>query len=508
MSSTLNESVINPINDFYAAFSDERHYLRQLQPLKESRFIAFARDRGVYLGGVIKGGPTEFFENGLLDVEKIAEDGSLYFHPFQFYSAFRLEKLKRESGNARKADWLSKDPSLQEAASALAVRNNKLVKMAMILEPAYWPYVTGHQSLPYWSANNDEAFYQRKSDYGSKVKNLVKNLDVFEWQEYHRQLRVDAAKLDNNGELYLLLRLSIWKKREKLTGYISGALWIRHIAEIIRRVFEDVHQCVWDEEDQAFGWWLEGGRKVAFGAARPLDLPGHSRTRIVTGFGLATGSCVRWYVEGETELAAVKRIIPKPELKNIELINLKGNFRTGKSNIAMKLVDFLTEDIIQRRLSIISFDQDVADNVKTIKGFIQRGEFIGLIFANAPDFEFQNFSLKELIDIAIIVDEDDGFDSRHFLESDWSGVDSGKTFENRYKDLSSRKESLKGEKWGAALGTYALDNQQREDNGEERSFIKSIREASRARLSNYDLFKECYTCDPDSFEIKALSEKY
>lgn len=507
MSATLNGPVINPINDFYSAFSEERHYLRQLQPLRESQFIAFAKKRGFYLRGVITGEPTEFAEQGLLDVEKIGEDGSLYFHPFQFYSAFRLEKLKRESGNSQKQEWLTEDEWLRDAASAMAKKNNEIIKLAMILEPVFWPFVTGKQSFPFFMSN-DEAFYKIKADYGAEVKKLVKSLDVFEWQEHHQELRVSAAKLDNNGELYLLLRLSIWRKRELLTGQLSGALWIRHIAEIIRRVFEDVHQCVWDEEDQAFGWWLEGGRKVAFGAARPLDSPGHSRNRLVTGFGLATGSCVRWYVEGETEFGAVKRIIPKPELQNIELINLKGNFTSGKSNIAMKLLDFLTEDINQRRLSIISFDKDVADNVKTIKGFIQRGEFVGLIFANKPDFEFQNFSLKELIEIAITVDEDDGFDSRHFRESDWSGVNSGKTFENRYKDLSSRKESLKGEKWGAALGTYALSNQQREDNGEERSFIKSIREASRARLSNYDLFKECYTCDPDSFEIKALPDKY
>jgi hypothetical protein len=35
------------------------------------------------------------------------------------------------------------------------------------------------------------------------------------------------------------------------------ALWIRHIAEMIRLAFEEQYEVKWDEEDWAYGHWLE-----------------------------------------------------------------------------------------------------------------------------------------------------------------------------------------------------------------------------------------------------------
>jgi hypothetical protein len=92
-------------------------------------------------------------------------------------------------------------------------------------------------------------------------------------------------------------------------------------------------------------------------------------------------------------------------------MNLKGNIATGKDNIAMMLADALAQDIAQRRFSMISFDVDVDvdANVKQIRRQLSEDRVVGFIAANTPDFEFANFTLEELVEVACRIDEHYGF---------------------------------------------------------------------------------------------------
>jgi hypothetical protein len=57
---------------------------------------------------------------------------------------------------------------------------------------------------------------------------------------------------------------------------------------MIRLAFEEQYDVKWDEEDWAYGHWLENGRKFTYGYERPLDQPDESQSRLAFLFRLAT----------------------------------------------------------------------------------------------------------------------------------------------------------------------------------------------------------------------------
>jgi hypothetical protein len=291
----------------------------------------------------------------------------------------------------------------------------------------------------------------------------------------------------------------MWSKREELTGNISGALWIRHIAEVIRRAFEDACQgLLWPEEYDAGGNRPPETNSRRFGSERPTDNIFKAKPHLAYTFGLFTGSAVRWYVEGDTEYYALRQAFPDPAAFGIETVNLRANFSGG--SVPLRLTDLLQEDIRQRRFSMISFDGDRKDHEKVIKALAKN--VVGHIAFHKPDFEFANFDLEELVEIAARMDDRfEGISGDVVRKADWTGIGSAKTFEERYVEVSERKPgSLKGELWGKALAAYALENPSRK-NGSERTFCKQLRAAEYAWNSKYEDHKARFEIDPNTLEL-------
>jgi hypothetical protein len=405
---------------------------------------------------------------------------------------------KRESTVSLVEGAIESKPTEVEVGG-LARRWNEIATLAILLEPVYWPRITGVQR--HGGAVGFPEFNTRWEQYHAKACDLVARLSPQFWHKAHKELRDDAAWMDGNDNLYLLLRVSTWEERKKLTGTISGALWIRHLAEVIRRGFEEVHQTEWPEEDRAFVIWSKGGRKRVLGSERPLDDEFRSKVHLAYRFGLFTGSPVRWYVEGGTERFAVQEILSQPERYGVGLVNLRGAIKDGSRNIAMTLQDSLLEDRALRRFSVISFDLDEKENVKLIQRQVQEDNIVGMIAAHDPDFEFANFHVRELVDIAAQIDVESGFPGDNVREADWSGVTSGKAFEAKYRKVSARRPSgLKGEQWGRALARYARANPRRSDNGITRPLLSQVQAALHAWNSNYDVETEMFRFDPNTFE--------
>jgi len=368
-----------------------------------------------------------------------------------------------------------------------------------LLEPIYWPRITDQRS---GSAELTESeFEMLLRSYERKALDLVRSLDPDVWRNVHELLRQDAARLDNNAELYMLLRLSTWQQRVRLTGSVSGALWIRQIAEVIRRGFEAAQGVAWEEEYLAFGLWPESGRRVALGSTRPLDDELKATPYVTRWWGLTSGSLVRWYVEGDTEYYAILSVFQSPSTFGIELVNLKGMIRAERANAALTLEQLLIEDKGQRRFSLVSFDMDVSQNIKVVQGQIRQHNIIGSVAGHKPDFEFANFNIKELVEVAAQTDEAQGAFGDVLRIADWSGVTRARAFEERYKQFSSRRpRSLKGREWGEALIKYAIENPKRSDDGMDRPFWRAVQAALSARIANYDFQKDHFGFDPDTLE--------
>ncbi len=491
-------------------YTDELGLLRQNRLQDEGGFIRFSSERGISVWGIITGDPGDFYRRRWLSSDGTNYNGGPLFHPFRMYTLFKI--LEACKLNIATSSTINRDSLIGLIECALSLMQNveqigemtsqwdQVVNLAILLEPIYWPKITGHLSIS--GIMNEENFKKHRECYRDKIRQLVVSLNSTDWRKIHESLRFDAANIDDNGSLYLLLRLSSWSQRERLKGHIAGALWFRHMAEVIRRAFEDFTSEKWEEEDQAYGMWSHGVRTNIYGSERPLDDELHSRPYIALYHRLFTGSVIRWYVEGDTEYYAILKILPELSKIGVELVNLHGNIATSKQNVALKLRDCLKEDKALRRFSMISFDTDVAANVKLVKRQIKQKNIIGFIAAHKPDFEFSNFTIYELSDIAAKIYETGGFSGKVIRNANWSGVDCSRIFEERYKKFSAKHpQSLKGKEWGEALASYALEHPHREDDGSERPFWREIRVALQSRVANYDFQKDHYEFNPVTFEL-------
>ena len=505
----MDENEQPTLREYIQQWSQDLYELRQNMLMDESTLITFARDRGLPIWGIVTGDPGKFHRRGWLASDGSDRDGKPLFHPFRLYPIHRLLRacdlkvtrsaaLNRETVIGLFKLMLSEVPSDDRLTSS-AASWNKIVDLAILLEPVYWPNITGQTVVRGGIGQND--IEARFGQYREKILHLVKGLDPQFWRFIHEDLRRDASSIDDNPELYVLLRVSKWDQREKLKGGVSGSLWIRHIAEVIRRAFEQTHCECWPEEYQSFGEWYPTGRKLSFGSERPFDDVLRTRPYAAYNFGLFTGSAVRWYVEGETEYYSILEVLGEPAKLGIELVNLRGVIASERDNIALKLGDWLKEDKALRRFSIISFDLDVSANSRAIEQQVKQANVVGHIAAHKPDFETANFSISELAEVAAGIDEANGFSGAALRNAVWTEITNASAFEVQYRKISLRKRStLKGEVWGRALALYAIEHPIRSDTGEDRPLLREFEIAERSRIAHYDLESEYFGFEPQTFE--------
>jgi hypothetical protein len=92
---------------------------------------------------------------------------------------------------------------------------------------------------------------------------------------------------------------------------------------------------------------------------------------------------------------------------------------------------------------------------------------------HSPDFEYDNFSLSELLDTVLERDEDRRCGTSQIRAADWTKITNASDFMEQYNRLTENLEALKkGEAWGRGLAMYALDRPNRSDNGQERKMVR------------------------------------
>jgi hypothetical protein len=317
-SSTREASQIEDFREHLEKWSQDLGWLQQNSLLDEGNFISFARDRGAAIQGGVTGDPGELCRRGWLMSDGVDYKGDPMFHPFRLYPLLRVldaGKITRGMSTFTQRDSPLPPMELElmflrnvDQIDDTAWQENQIVNLAVLLEPLYWTRITGG-TLSRRGRMSESEYRALQDQYRQKALNLVRTLDPTVWRKIHESLCWQASVMDENSKLYLLLRLAKWQQREQLKGAIAGALWIRHLAEVIRRAFEEVFAERWIEEDQGSGIWCPGGREMFYGSERPLDNELHSRPYITWEYGLFTGSVVRWYVEGETEYHAILYIL-------------------------------------------------------------------------------------------------------------------------------------------------------------------------------------------------------
>jgi hypothetical protein len=206
-------------------------------------------------------------------------------------------------------------------------------------------------------------------------------------------------------------------------------------------------------------------------------------------------------VEGDTEYFAFLELLSEPQHFGIELINLKGEIASRKGNTAVKLEGFLKEDRRLQRFSMLSLDHDVGENRRFVRRQILEGSLVGVVALHKPDFEFANFSVTELVEIAARMDESMGLTGASIRNAKRDAITGAKAFESWYRSSSERYGAdLKGPAWGHALGTCAREHPKGKD-GCERPMIEQIRAASFGWSISYRSHYAHFTLDPDTFKL-------
>lgn len=485
---------------------------RQNELMSEAQFLNFLRDRGLPAFGGLDGDPGEFERRNWLHCDMRNSNEAPLFHPFRIYPAMRIldhcnlriarSASLRPEGYMRIAQMMLKLMPCEAEFLKLGAEWNKAVDLAVLLEPIYWPQIVGSRRLSSELPQLEAA--KAFKEFRIKVLKYVKSLNPLLWRRVHECIRLDASSLDSNSSLYILLRTVKWESRKILKGQISAALWLRHMAEVIRRGFEEAFSEKWLEEYEASGHWPHGVRRRKFGDERPLDNTMRTKPFIANEFGLFTGSSVRWYVEGDTEYFAFLELLSDDAAHyGIEIINLKGEIAANKGNSALRLAGMLREDCNLRRFSMITMDADVEANRKFVQRQIVQENFVGGVWSQRPDFEFANFSLTELIEIAADLEEGKEFKNSEKHKS----IANAKEFEEWFCSVSKRsKGGLKGEVWGRALAKYANKHPKMKE-GLERPMIVQWRAAVYSWSCNYLRHFDRYTLDPHTFEPITRPEK-
>jgi hypothetical protein len=503
------DTALDEIRRFQADWADDLELLRQNRLFDESALLTFLKERGVPVAGVIVGEPSDLHKRGWLTGDGANEDGKPMYHPFRLFVVHQIleacklrvataASLRRDTILALVQHVVEGLPPLEEIGNRSATWN-RIVDLAILAEPVYWPNLISRVSMG--AGLSFEGHLAKVDEYRGKLLALVRTLDPQVWEEHHKNLRTTAAWMDGNTYLYVMLRVASWEQRQELKGAIGAALWIRHIAEMIRRAFEEALNTHWLEEDQAFGHWHTGARAKRFGADRPFDDILRAKPYVAYNFGLFTGSAIRWYLEGETEFFAVCAILSEADRFAVELVNLHGGIGTGKNNVPLKLESMLREDLAFRRFSMISVDGDSEPALKAIRRQVAQDNIVGSINVHRPDFEFANFTVGELAEVAAQIDEANGVSGDGVRLANWTGIGSGSAFEENYRRNSKRpRSSLKGEEWGRALGEFAMKNPNRADNGIERPIRRQVWSAFHGWQSNYDYQRERFTFDSKTLE--------
>ncbi len=533
----LTSDVLFPFILEHASFLDQ---FGQLELLEETSFIRWATEREIQVStGILQTDVEKFWLRGWFRADRVSrrhlksyfrDDGKpvsglncqlgsshgragrwhrydFCLHPFRFYPLMRLLDLmewrltrasilypsgvKRYAGDySRQFQRHRRGPHFIEQLNWW----NGIADLAILLEPLYWPQMTRHTSGRSMIAAREKPLgstAKRLKKYSASVLETTARIPKARLAHAHMELRHEAARIDDNHELYLLLRCSSWQRRERVRDALGGAMWLRHTAEVLRHAYDELYEDRLVHEDEAFGTWASGAREWLYGSEYPLDDERELVRRTLPRWGLTTAPRVRFYVEGDTEEGALTDGLQGLIGVGVEIVNLKAK------GWRLWLRDQLKADKKARRFSFIMVDGDREDVLRSIRRHAREDLIVGMVFVNRPDLESHAFSIGQLVDAANRVEKSRDLQFDKLLsQSDFDQCRNARDFDECYRTLRGTA-SIKGADWGQALMRVAWASRAG-SNDEEHVLVRAVMCAMRGVTSDYDAQRLRARVDPDT----------
>ena len=249
------------------------------------------------------------------------------------------------------------------------------------------------------------------------------------------------------------------------------------------------------EEDEMGYSWEAGDLKDYYYGAQRLTDNHKAKSEFLRDLGLDYSVRLRWYVEGDTELSAIKSELGYHPA--VEIINLRGSV-AAKQGRGLSFKENLLNDINRSVYSWVSLDGDVDDNLRVLKKAVENDEMFGMFFVSYPDFEFANFTLDELVEILWDIASENGAEpseKQELVERTSSARTGKELFKLARQAVTALGRADKGDVWGKKLMSFAQKNpqmKQSDGSSRDRPVIEAIYEALHTIDCNYYLSrKEC-----------------
>ena len=383
----------------------------QLPFVSEHSFDSFIRNRGFSVGIA---GVRSFVASGL--IEKL-DAGAGDFHPFQIWPISRLFRgfdIQLDAGisyygldptGLRKfidLNWSRRAKALTDLPkSDLCVEFNRhLFPLLLWLESLFLPVVRGprpgvvsltNSDILTWSMWVDRTDFQDLLD-----KHSISIAQLSGWRD---KILFDAFLNDPSADLYLLLRSMPFEQRDRLKGHLRLAYDLYEIAEIIRLFLERVsNQSVtkeWDPTGHPDTVWV----KRVYGDQPKFGSPQFLRA-VVRSYGLDPAYRVRWLVEGETEQGFILRYTEGLGANIGEFVTIR-NFRgDGAFQKQIAAIDADLEAAKEEQCFVtLTFDESGGAR-KRLERLIESRLVNFRFVLNKPDFELENFTVDQLVEVA------------------------------------------------------------------------------------------------------------
>jgi hypothetical protein len=468
--------------------------------------------------------PLTDWESEIDKLEVLSPDIEILFHPFRFYVLFHIERHLLRVKKLQHTKFPFKYISIPDINSFVRWSHserfipqvekwNDSVSLAVIAEPCAYGRIIHSLSMnmSIYYQGGWETLYRLIDEHQQDVVQVYKMIGIEHLKEVHQEFCFATQMLDPNEAIHTLICLGRGDLRLKLEGHLGGAIFLRTMSEILRRVTEETFEQLLQEEDECGpGWSLSSGRNKIqiYGSDRLLDGDRHIANDFLRHFGLNFGFRLRWYVEGQTEWYALNSYFQEIGATDIDVVNLHGEVaQRGQRGIAFR--ESLRADMRMEVFSIVSIDGDVSDNVRAVRKAADDDEVCGKFFISIPDFEFANFELFELEDVLWQMAEEQGA-IRTEREQLKRAIESA---ENTTALLRCAKLALpqslshisKNVSWAEHLMDYALQHRMKRESRKGRPILDAIKWALYiTRTTNVESYKEArrnYRVDRNSGEL-------
>ena len=261
-----------------------------------------------------------------------------------------------------------------------------------------------------------------------------------------------------------------FEQRDRLRGRLRLAYDLYEMAEIIRLFLEQVSdgpvRKEWDSNGHPATHWVER----VFGSQPKFGDPGFIRP-LIRHYGLDPGFRVRWLVEGPTEEGFIVQYVDRLGASIREFVNIRQFGGDGSFQKELAAIDAdLKAARAEQCFVTLTFDES-----KGARGRLENLIASGLVnfpfVLNAPDFELGNFTVTQLVAIAVSWASELGLPIALLQETIVERVETrvnekGEDFKkalNSVIHLSGESFKLsKGNEWGTKLANYLGDERESE----------------------------------------------